>query len=108
VLVVNLRGDYDKLLGMVRHHAKAAEGVVLELLAYITLVCGSDERQWTIKQSRVGANSFSLHGRGRQYHFRAGHTGEGGVRVYDRARGKLIKTLRTRVEARDFVKSLVS
>jgi hypothetical protein len=109
VLEVNLRGEYDALLGMVAHDAKTAEGVMLELLAYISLVCGSDASRWKLHQSQPGASSFSLHGPGqRQYHFRANTTGLGGLRVYDRpSSGRLVTTIQTRGEARDFVKSVL-
>jgi len=109
VLTVDLTSDHDLLLRMVRHHAPAVEGVVLELLAYMSLELGSDSEPWQIRQSRVGANSFSLRGRGGEYHFRADHDGQGGIRVYDRAReGNLVDTIATRGEAREFVKGLVS
>lgn len=78
------------------------------MLAYITLVLGSDDEDGKVRQSRRGANSFSLTGRGREYHFRAEHDGAGGIRVLDQAReGNVIATLTTRNQARDFIKSLV-
>ena len=109
MLEVNLRGEYDTLLGMVAQNAKTAEGVMLELLAYISLVCGSDKSRWKLHQSQPGSTSFSLSGPGQQqYHFRANTTGLGGIRVYDRpSSGKLVTTIQTRSEARDFVKSLL-
>jgi hypothetical protein len=48
VLTVDLSADHDKLLLMVRDHAPEAESIVLELLAYITLVLGSDSERWSI------------------------------------------------------------
>ena len=109
MLEVNLRGDHEALLEMGSDDAKTAEAVMLELIAYISLVCGATSR-WKLYQSQPASNSFSLHGPGPGAvplpceHDRAGrHQG------HDRpSPGKLVTTLETRGEAREFVKSLVS
>ena len=110
MLEVNFRGDPETLLNMGGHEAKAAEAVLLELLAQISLVCGASKVRWKLYQAQPTSNSFSLHGPGQQqYHFRANTTGVGGIRVYDRpSQGKQVATLGSRGEARDFVKSLGS
>lgn len=111
MLTVNLNSDPDVLLRMVRHHAREVEGVVLELLASITLVLGSDDEEWEVRQSRIGANSFSVRCKthGEEFHFRGAGHGSHDVLVYDRwQHGKLITTITTREEARRFVKGLVT
>lgn len=108
MLRVNLSNDPDVLLRLVRHHARSIEGIVLELFASMMLVLGQDDETWDIKQSRIGANSFSLHGRGRSFHFRSTDTAHREIVVYDRARaGNIVAVLRTRDEARRFVRGLV-
>jgi hypothetical protein len=110
MLEVNFRSEHDRLLNMGAGDAKAAEAVLLELLAYISLVCGQSKLRWKLYQSQPNANSFSLHGPGQtQFHFRANETGVGGIKVYDRpSQGKLVATLGSRSEAREFAKSLVA
>src|SRR5690242_8391662 len=83
MLEVNFR-DADALLSMGANDAKAAEAVVLELVARISLACGTSRQRWKLYQAQVGSNTFSLHGPGQvQFHFRAS-TGGGGIKVYDR------------------------
>jgi len=110
MLEVNLRSEHEKLLNMASHDAKAAEAVVLELLAYLSLVCGQSKLRWKLSQAQPTSTSFSLHGPGQtQFHFRANETGLGGIKVYDRpSQGKLVATLHSRSEAREFAKSLLS
>jgi hypothetical protein len=105
MLEVNFR-DADALLSMGANDAKAAEAVVLELVAQISLACGTSKQRWKLYQAQVGSNSFSLHGPGQvQFHFRAS-TGGGGIKVYDRpSQGKQVATIASRNEARDFVKT---
>jgi hypothetical protein len=109
MLEVNFRSQHDSLLNMGSHDAKVGEAVLLELLAYISLVCGENKLRWKLYQAQPASNSFSLHGPGQtQFHFRANDTGVGGIKVYDRpSQGKLVATLQSRSEAREFVKSLV-
>jgi hypothetical protein len=108
MLEVNFRSEHGTLLNMGSGDGKTAEAVVLELLAYISLVCGTSKVRWKLYQAQPTSNSFSLHGPGQQqFHFRASDTRLGGIRVYDRpAQGKLVATLQSRSEAREFVKSL--
>jgi hypothetical protein len=108
MLEVNFRSQHEALLNIGSHDAKVAEAVVLELLAYISLVCGESKLRWKLYQAQPTSNSFSLHGPGQtQFHFRANDTGVGGIKVYDRpSQGKLVATLQSRNEAREFVKSL--
>jgi hypothetical protein len=110
MLEVNFRGEHDTLLNMGAHDAKVAEAVLLELLAYISLVCGASKLRWKLYQAQPTANSFSLHGPGQlQFHFRANTAGVGGIRVFDRpSQGKQVATLSSRNEAREFVKSLIA
>jgi hypothetical protein len=110
MLEVNFRSEHDTLLNIGTHEAKVAEAVLLELLAYVSLVCGTSKLRWKLYQAQPTSNSFSLHGPGQtQFHFRANTTGVGGIRVYDRpSQGKLVATLGSRTEAREFVKSLVA
>jgi hypothetical protein len=110
MLEVNFRGEHDTLLNMRTHDAKVAEAVLLELLAYISLVCGASKLRWKLYQAQPTANSFSLHGPGQlQFHFRANTAGVGGIRVFDRpSQGKQVATLSSRNEAREFVKSLIA
>ena len=71
MLEVNFR-DADTLLSMGANDAKAAEAVLLELLAQISLACGTSKLRWKLYQAQPGSNSFSLHGPGQvQFHFRA-------------------------------------
>jgi hypothetical protein len=109
MLEVNFRGEHDTLLNMGTHDAKVAEAVLLELLAYISLVCGASKLRWKLYQAQPTSNSFSLHGPGQmQFHFRANTAGVGGIRVYDRpSQGKQVATLSSRNEAREFVKTLI-
>jgi hypothetical protein len=107
MLTAQLKNDPSTLLNMVRHHAQAVEGIVLELLATIPLVMGADNEEWTLRQSRVGANSFSLHGPNSQYHFR-GYHGYGAICVYDKYKnGNLLIEIHSRTQARTFIESLV-
>jgi hypothetical protein len=110
MLEVNFRGEHETLLNMGSHDAKTAEAVLLELLAYVSLVCGASRVRWKLYQAQPTSNSFSLHGPGQQqYHFRANTTGVGGIRVYDRpSQGKQVATLQSRSDAREFVKTLVA
>jgi hypothetical protein len=109
MLEVNFRSQHDSLLNMGSHDAKVAEAVLLELLAYISLVCGESKLRWRLYQAQPTSNSFSLHGPGQtQFHFRANDTGVGGIKVYDRpSQGKLVATLQSRSDAREFVRFLV-
>ena len=110
MLEVNFRGEHGTLLNMGAGDAKTAEAVLLELLAYISLVCGESKLRWKLYQAQPTANSFSLHGPGQvQFHFRANSTGVGGIKVYDRpSQGKQLATLSSRNEAREFVKSIAA
>ena len=110
MLEVNFRSEHDRLLNMGAGDAKSAEAVVLELLAYISLVCGESKLRWKLHQAQPTSSSFSLHGPGQvQFHFRGSETGVGGIRVYDRpSQGKLVATLGSRNEAREFVKTAIA
>ena len=110
MLEINFRSEHDTLLNIGTHEAKVAEAVLLELLAYISLVCGASKVRWKLYQAQPNANSFSLHGPGQtQFHFRANDTGVGGIKVYDRpSQGKHLATLQSRSEAREFVRSQVA
>ena len=109
MLEVNFRADPEALLNMGGSDAKAAEAVVLELLAQISLVCGASKLRWKLYQAQPTSNSFSLHGPGQtQFHFRANAGGPGGIKVYDKpSQGKQVATLSSRSEARAFAKSLL-
>jgi hypothetical protein len=106
MLEVNFRGDPETMLSAGSTDAKAAEAVLLELVAQISLVCGASKLRWKLYQAQPNSNSFSLHGPGQvQFHFR-GSTGGGGIKVYDRpSQGKQVATITSRNEARDFVKT---
>ena len=106
MLEVNFRGDPETLLTGGSNDAKAAEAVLLELVAQISLVCGASKVRWKLYQAQPNSNSFSLHGPGQvQFHFRGSTTG-GGIKVYDRpSQGKQVATITSRNEARDFVKT---
>jgi hypothetical protein len=110
MLEVNFRSEHDRLLNMGSHDTKVAEAVLLELLAYISLVCGESKLRWKLYQAQPTSNSFSLHGPGQlQFHFRANDSGVGGIKVYDRpSQGKQVAALSSRSEAREFVRSLVA
>ena len=108
MLEVNFR-DADALLSMGANDAKAAEAVLLELVAQISLACGTSKQRWKLYQAQAGSNNFSLHGPGQvQFHFRTS-AGGGGIKVYDRpSQGKQVATITSRNEARDFVKTQVA
>ena len=110
MLEVNFRSEHDRLLNMSAGDAKSVEAVLLELLAYVSLVCGESKLRWKLHQAQPASNSFSLQGPGQvQFHFRANESGVGGIKVYDRpSQGKLVATLGSRSEAREFARSLVS
>jgi hypothetical protein len=109
MLEVNFRGAPESLLGAASGDAKAAEAVLLELVARISLACGASKQRWKLYQAQPNSNSFSLHGPGQlQFHFR-GSSGGGGIKVYDRpSQGKQVATITSRNEARDFVRAQVA
>ena len=108
MIEVNLRSDPDTLLGGGAPEAKAAEAVVLELVAQLSLVCGASKLRWKLSQAQPG-NSFSLLGPNQvQFHFRPSPGGVRGIKVYDKpSQGKQVATLSSRNEARAFAKSLL-
>ena len=85
---------------------EAMRPVAIELVARIGLVIGNDDDEWTFHQFRNGGNSFALYRPGEQYHFRYYHQGE--IQVKDSyMNGRVIASLRTRKDVKDWVASLV-
>src|SRR3954447_570851 len=107
MLEVNFR-DADALLSMGANDAKAAEAVVLELVAQISLACGTSKQRWKLYQAQAGSYNFSLHGPGQaQFHFRAS-AGGGDTKAADRpSQGRRLATITRRNGPRDFVKTQV-
>lgn len=103
----------ESLLSALRHHAKALEPVVMELLVWAGLRCGEAPGAYYIRQSRVGPNSWSLATPdGREYHVRGkvsgAPVGGGRLHVYDRARGgRHVATITSPAGARRFVEWVI-
>ena len=102
MLITDVRNP-DALLTRVRHHAKALEPIVLELLAETALKLGAVECEWTLYQARVGANSFALIGPNDSFYFRA-ESPYTEIEVWDApVRPKIIQTISSPEEARIFI-----
>ena len=79
--------DLTAAIRRARHHAGDVEPLIPELaLALFTSELHTDlEREHTLRQSKVGANSYGLYlDTGEQFHFRYLDYGGGRIEVYDR------------------------
>lgn len=97
--------DTSTLLHAISHHAKALEPLVGALS--FGILTELVPRGWSLRQSKVGPQSFCLYRDGREYHFRASRDRKGIVVKDAWTHGKVVTTLTTRVDVLRFIRACV-